>query len=340
VISTSSSFYSTYGETGATAKEAESDGDGQQRGELCWELASCQDVGIPCMTASWGPGPNAHVFSVVNDKTVQSVRNSAWTAVMGEGVAAVQLSASELSLERVKLPSIKISIPFRFAGMAIDPQRLVVWSGKSLEVYNIDPKSPEPFVEAKFDFRSQCIAVRGQTLYLTNENFVYLSNLKGTIKQSLPFTAEEGDPCFLSLSPAGYLAVATRLGVIKVLDVRGTEAVLKAAPWRFTKGSPVSLSVNADGSAVSIQCVVFPDELNEATAEQLRKASIPDTRIHVFSVEKGILHSYDYGNREFYPVSHCWDAHDPRFFTVALKRLIRDTSDGSWHDSRDRHLEV
>ncbi|KAH7830768.1 putative intraflagellar transport 140 like [Monocercomonoides exilis] len=340
----SSSSNPSFGFSAYEREEGIDEGDIPQRNEQCWELTFYQNMEYSVNKCSWGPGPGARVFSIMNDKNVSTVKNNEPKAVLGEGVAAIQLSAHEVSLERVDHPSVHIQTGVKVMGMAIDTQRLVVWSGKSLEVYNIDPRNEKPELETRFDFPSQCIAIRGQTLYLCNENFVYLSNLKGTIRQSLPFSAEEGNPCLLNLSPSGHLAVATRNGVVKVMDVRGTEAVLMAAPWRFTKGQPLSLSVNADGSAVSIIALVSPEQyanpLSDATPEQLSKASIPDTRIHVFSVERGTLFSFDYLHQLFYPVGHCWDASDPRFFTVALKRLIRDPNDGSWHDSRDRHLEI
>ncbi|KAK2952539.1 putative Intraflagellar transport protein 140 [Blattamonas nauphoetae] len=310
------------------------------RREKQWEFAFFQALDQDVTNAHWGPGPQAKVFTVDNGHIVQTTRMLEPHSLIVNGVAAIHLGPREIALERMEMDSVLIKTGVKIVDMSIDEDWLIAWNGRCVEVYTIARKHKEPRLELRFDFASSCMAVHKESVYICCENFVYVTNLKGTIKQALPFSPEEGNPCLLSISPSGFLAIATKLGTIKVLDIRGPEAVLKASPWRFTKGLPVSLSVNSDGSAVMIRCLVFPTELNNATPDQIARATIPDTRIHVYSVERGTLFSSDFGTTQHYPVNECWDSKDPRFFCVSLKKLIRDPLDGKWHDSRDRHIEI
>ncbi|KAH7821773.1 putative Intraflagellar transport 140 [Monocercomonoides exilis] len=353
-------------------------------GAECWELCETHEIEQPVESIHWGPGPLGRIYGALCNRGVTTVKHTEHKAVMSESVAAIQTGGKEVALEHLGQSSIKLNTGVKVAGLTLDAKRMIVWSGKAVECYNINPSNSGddedddssmarrssfssggsgdassgvfingsgstnaklaprlPILETRFDFQSQSIAVKGQSLYICSEQNVYVTNLKGTIKQSLPFAADEGEPVCLGLSAKGdHLAVGSKQGTVKVLDVSGPEAVLSTAPWRFTKGAPVSLVVSANGSAVSVQCLVAPEEMNDASVQQLSRATIPDTRIHVYSVDRGSLFSYDFLPINCYPIAHLWDLHDPRFFCVALKKLIRDPIDGKWHDSRDRHLEI
>jgi predicted hotdog family 3-hydroxylacyl-ACP dehydratase len=81
------------------------------------------------------------------------------------------------------------------------------------------------------------------------------------------------------------LAVATKMGVIKVMDVRGTEVVMRSTPYRFTLGVPVHVSVNADGSAVAIQCLVSTEEAELTAKETALKVQKENEKLQVWGKE-------------------------------------------------------
>jgi hypothetical protein len=54
----------------------------------------------------------------------------------------------------------------------------------------------------------------------------------------------------------------------------------------------------------------------------LKKPTIPDTRIHIYSVDRGTLTTYDFSSRSYYPLMGVFDAADPRLFALTLKRCV------------------
>lgn len=103
-------------------------------------------------------------------------------------------------------------------GMDVNQNNIVVWNGKSAEVYEIRQQNIR--VLSKFDSDASSMALHGDTVFCTRDNHVVVCNLHGTVKQTLSFTESEGSPRLLSVMNKCVVEVWAPLPLVPVCCIR------------------------------------------------------------------------------------------------------------------------
>lgn len=76
------------------------------------------------------------------------------------------------------------------------------------------------------------IGIHPENVFFCQGNKVEVCSHKGTTKQSLTFSESEGDPFLLDVN-GDYMAVATRLNVVKLFDLSRREVRPHGASHKF-----------------------------------------------------------------------------------------------------------
>ena len=167
-------------------------------------------------------------------------------------------------------------------------------------------------IVSAFQSKATLGALHGESLYLCIENRIEVTNFQGQIKQTLPFTQQEGPPVAIDVS-GQFLVAASQKGVIKVWDLSRREAKQHGSPVTFSAvdGSRALIRTvrsNVDGTFVSILAVLY----NQAGHRR------PDTNVYVFDVEAGVIFAHDFGP-DAHPTSHFWDGVEKKLFGCEVK---------------------
>jgi intraflagellar transport protein 140 len=147
---------------------------------------------------------------------------------------------------------------------------------------------------------------------------VELVNLQGSVKQTLPFADTEGSPVLLDIcgfvkgsDRKDFMVCATKNSVLKLWDVSRREPKQIVAGRRFDVAGPGGASI----SSVRVSC-------NGSSVSILRGAAA-DPMVYVYDADADAFHSYDCSAQRpgRIPVSHYWDAVEPRLLAVEVKTV-------------------
>jgi len=167
-------------------------------------------------------------------------------------------------------------------------------------------------------------------IYVASGLKIDILSVKGAVRKSLTFSGEmEGAPRLLD-THGGYLAACTDKNVLRIWNLARAEPKPMGVPRRFEEsagGSSVplghvrSVRVNCSGTRLSL----LVDQ--GVTAEG--DVRIADPRLFIYDAESDRFLRYSVGH-QWAPVSHMWDATDPRFMAceMAPQRSLDDDSDG------------
>ena len=245
-------------------------------------------------------------------------------------VAAIQLSANSLAIEEPGLgdrpPTLRhIDVGIRIKGLVFDGAHVVVWNGKEAEVYDMHAHGQgrrDGAPQHVFKSEAGQIVVREDTIFRSSaERGIEVCNLSGHVKSTIAFTDEEGAPTLLDINNR-FMAVATSKGRLKVFDVGRREPTQLSGDGRFedaesgkSSGIMRSIRVNADGTRISI---ISDLEMSGAGASV--KMVQPDTRLHVYNSDTGVVLSHDFGPGAR-PVLHSWDAEEAKLLACETTKI-------------------
>lgn len=219
-----------------------------------------------------------------------------------------------------QLGEIATGIPIK--GCDNTSSKIVAWSGRRAEVYEIDAKQLSSTLFAAFDTSASTMAIGSDGsnetvyLYMAVESRVEVANLQGRVTKTLTFGETEGVPLCFDAS-GGFLAISTAKNVIRLWDIRSRELKALGAPRKFEEGDRklgeiTSLKMNKEGGRIAI------------LARHVDRSSghgMSQMKVYVYDVETDTFLDYDCGPRH-YPVACAWDATDPRLLGCETRQMI------------------
>ena len=276
-----------------------------------WEGLPAMESSAPITHIQWGPGEG--LLGLCNAENVSIVLETVMQYKEVAGVAAVQLTADSVMVQRGEDgKAARFNTNIRVKGLDLSADYLIVWNGKRAEVRDIRDRSNVQLVSS-FSSRASACAIHGELIYCAVSGRLELCNLQGAVQSVITFTESEGYPVAITVS-GDYLAVATSTCTLKLWDVSKAEARLIVPGHHVLEGEAglliTALRINCNGSRVSLltRCV------------DLAGMQVSDTRMHVYDVEVDRVFSHQMGPAH-YPVIHCWDATEPRLLTVESKQV-------------------
>lgn len=260
----------------------------------------------------------------------------------GDGVAATQIAAHEIRVERVtrrnggsanddddRASFVVDTGAHRAKGVTVNARRLVIWTGKDVCVYELPSRdNGERVGRSSFPSRARSVAAFRDSLFLAQDDLLLVTDLRGVRRLSVPFSPDrEGRPVALGASASDrFLAVATDLGVVRLYDVARRDPRPVAADARLDDDD------DDDGATTvvvrSIACAA--DGARASILVDRRTVGGPsDARLYAHDAVRGDARLVDLGNR--IPVSHAWDATEPRLLSCETRRRADATSDADAH---------
>jgi len=218
---------------------------------------------------------------------------------------------------------------------------LAVWSGSQAEVFDLGEEEAHRI--AGFDTTAKSMAFRGNYLYRAVGSAVEKCNIQGRLVQGgrLTFTETEGYPIHMDITDR-FLAVATSLGFLKIYDLDKREKDM-SGPGGSSNGVSVpkqlgssgrfvdaesgallgmirSIACNANGSRISI----LSDRVRGAM-----KIREPDSKLYVYDADRDVVEHLDCvdASQSRYPVSHFWDAMEPKLLAIETRRRVSGVAD-------------
>ena len=269
-----------------------------------WSPVTVVELNARVEHLAWGPRPSLLAAGFAESATV--LLETAFYRKVREGLGCIQSGPDSLTVTRCEPDALPVTLTagIRISGADHDESRIVVWSGKKAEVYEVQADSCR-FVGA-FSRVTSLIGIRKESLYAIVGPRVECCNLQGTVKHTIAFTDSEGEPCTLDVM-GNFLVVATTLGMIKMWDISRREPRQLGAGTKFAEkddvllGNIISVKVNADGSRVSV-----------LSTKNRGNTVVPDTNVYVWFTDLHKIQGYDFGEAGRLPNSHFWDPQEPK----------------------------
>ncbi|KAG8557746.1 hypothetical protein GDO81_016722 [Engystomops pustulosus] len=197
------------------------------------------------------------------------------------------------------------------------------------------------FSPGSFASDSPVLAIHEENVYTVEPGRVQIRTLQGTVKQLLPFSVSEGNPCMLDICRT-FLVVATDAAHFKLFDLSRREAKAHSNCKNLSElvpglGSIVSIRCNANGSKVSILA-------NRADGHL-------DSKMYFYDVDLDTVSYFDFWNGQAdqqdsqptmdtnptettklldrIPISHFWDQSEPRLLVCEAMLAIPNSAHSS-----------
>lgn len=291
-----------------------------------WEsVATLSSVSAPVLSIAWGLREGS--LAVVMKDRVSIMNETVLHRALRCDVAALQLSAQRLLVLRGKATRIEVNAKLRIKGLDVNDTHVLVWSQRKAEVYELKDSHTE--LVASFPTKADAMALYEQTILQTKGSHLLVCNLQGVSRKEITFSEHEGEPRLMHIN-GKFLVVATHKGMLKVFDVSRRDTRLVGSPTWFvgqtrtksgqlSKQNPIgeirSIRCNAEGTRVSVLA-------DTVRGQHMRE---PDTRIHVWNLDKHEFEVYEFGPKR-YPISHFWDGQEPKLLVCEAKRLRKSVS--------------
>uniref|UniRef100_A0A4W3HUQ7 Intraflagellar transport 140 n=1 Tax=Callorhinchus milii TaxID=7868 RepID=A0A4W3HUQ7_CALMI len=280
-------------------------------GKERWKLQTPIELEGNISQVKWGCSKN--LLAVKNDSTILILSEQVMSAHFNQQVAAVQVAPNLLNLTTFSSGTQQaLRTNIHVKGTFVTKETVTVWNGKSITVF--EPFGPSMKNTSSFPCDSPVVVVHEENIYTVEPNRVQVRTLQGTVKQLLPFTESEGNPCHLHIS-GNFLVVGTDAANVKIFDLSRREAKPHCNTKNMTELIPnlasiASVRCNSNGTNVSILTN--------------KVYGTPDSKIYFYDVEMDTLNYFDFESGRStnegcsflgrYPVSHFWDQNEPRLF--------------------------
>ncbi|XP_057603578.1 intraflagellar transport protein 140 homolog isoform X4 [Hippopotamus amphibius kiboko] len=299
-----------------------------------WALQTPTELEGNITQIKWGSRKS--LLAVNSISSVLILREQAMSSHFHQQVAAAQVSPSLLSVSFLSTGvTHSLCTDMHISGVFATKDAVAVWDGKQVVIF--EPSGAALRSAGTFLCESPVLAMHEESVYTVEPNRVQVRTWQGTVKQLLPFSEMEGNPCFFDIC-GNFLVVGTDLAYFKSFDLSRREAKVHCSCKSLAElvpgvGGMASLRCNASGSKISIL---------------LSKAdNSPDSRICFYDVEMDTVTILDFkmgqiDQREtlsfngqetkksqalteerltnLMPMSHFWDQSEPRLFVCEAMR--------------------
>ncbi|XP_072275167.1 intraflagellar transport protein 140 homolog [Pyxicephalus adspersus] len=288
-----------------------------------WKLRTPTELEGNIAQVQWGSSKN--LLYVNNLSSVLVLSEHVMSSHFHQQVAAIQVAPSQLSITYFSTGTThSLKTDMYIIGVFVTKDCIAVWNGKQVTVYEI--AGPTLRNAGSFASDSPVLAIHEENIYTVEPNRVQIRTLQGTVKQLLPFSVSEGNPCLLDIC-GSFLVVATNTAHFKLFDLSRREAKSHSNCKNLCElvpglGSIVSIRCNANGSKVSILA-------NRADGNL-------DSKMYFYDVELDTVIFFDFWNGQTdqgdsptpsnpeshlpensklfdrIPINHFWDQTEPR----------------------------
>jgi len=283
--------------------------------EKSWVLEPGADLASGVSELSWGP--YMKLLSAVHGGDVAILTRAQLQHRIRDKIAAVQLSPESVMVDATDgSQPVTIQTKMQVTGLDCTDTNLVVWDGRTAEVYDIAAGEATP--HASFPTDSACMSVYRDSVYRCTPGKVEVCNFGGTVKQTLVFDDVQGKPAQLDIN-GDFLAVSSSNNYIRLWKISGREAKPHGLGRRVEVQPPIgeieSIRCNCNGTRVSFL----------ATAADSGKR---DPRLFVYDVDADGFMFYDFGAEGRMPEVHLWDGEEPKLLACESVRMkvARDPS--------------
>ncbi|XP_026973685.1 intraflagellar transport protein 140 homolog isoform X3 [Sagmatias obliquidens] len=275
-------------------------------------------------------GSRKSLLAVNSISSVLILREQAMSSHFHQQVAAVQVSPSLLSVSFLSTGvTHSLRTDMYISGVFATKDAVAVWNGKQVVIF--EPSGATLRSAGTFLCESPVLAMHEENVYTVEPNRVQVRTWQGTVKQLLPFSETEGNPCFFDIC-GNFLVVGTDLAHFKSFDLSRREAKVHCSCKSLAGlvpgvGGMASLRCNASGSKISILLskadnspdsrICFYDvEMDTVTILDFKRGQIDQRETLSFNGQetKKSQALADERLTNLVPVSHFWDQSEPRLF--------------------------
>ncbi|KAM9305481.1 intraflagellar transport protein 140 homolog [Gastrophryne carolinensis] len=302
-------------------------------GKDSWRLKTPTELEGSISQIQWGSSKN--LLAVNNLSSVLVLSEHIMSSHFHQQVAAVQVAPSQLSITYFSTGAThSLKTDMYIKGVFVTKDFVAMWNGKQVIVYEL--AGPTLRNTGSFVSESPVLAIYEENLYTVEPSRVQIRTLQGTVKQLLPFSVSEGNPCLLDIC-GSFLVVATDTAHFKLFDLSRREAKAHSNCKSLSElvpglGGIVSIRCNANGSKVSILASRSDGNL--------------DSKMYFYDVELDTVSFFDFWNGQAeqgdsptpsnsnlnlpencklfdrIPISHFWDQYEPRLLACEAMLAI------------------
>ncbi|XP_071976358.1 intraflagellar transport protein 140 homolog isoform X2 [Engystomops pustulosus] len=310
----------------------------RSEGKECWKLNTPTELEGNITQITWGSSKN--LLAVNNLSSVLVLSEHVMSSHFHQQVAAIQVAPSQLSITYFSTGARhNFKTDMYIKGVFVTKDTIAVWNGKLVTVYELS--GPALRNAGSFASDSPVLAIHEENVYTVEPGRVQIRTLQGTVKQLLPFSVSEGNPCMLDICRT-FLVVATDAAHFKLFDLSRREAKAHSNCKNLSElvpglGSIVSIRCNANGSKVSILA-------NRADGHL-------DSKMYFYDVDLDTVSYFDFWNGQAdqqdsqptmdtnptettklldrIPISHFWDQSEPRLLVCEAMLAIPNSAHSS-----------
>ncbi|KAM5198317.1 intraflagellar transport protein 140 homolog isoform 1-T4 [Hipposideros larvatus] len=301
-----------------------------------WTLQTPTELEGNITQIKWGSRKN--LLAVNNISSVVILSEQAMSSHFHQQVAVVQLSPSVLSVSFLSTGvTHSLRTDMHISGVFAIKDAIAVWNGKQVAIF--EPSGTTLRNAGTFLCESPVLAMHEENVYTVELNRVQVRTWQGTVKQLLPFSETEGNPCFFDIC-GNFLVVGTDLAHFKSFDLSRREAKVHCSCKNLAElvpgaGGIASLRCNANGNKISILLskadnspdskICFYDvDTDTVTIFDFKTGQIDwrETLSFVGQETKKNLAFSDERLAHHVPRSHFWDQSDPRLFVCEVVQEV------------------
>ncbi|KAM8960405.1 intraflagellar transport protein 140 homolog [Pelodytes ibericus] len=323
-------------------------------GKDSWKLKTPTELEGNITQIKWGSSRN--LLAVNNLNSVLTLSEHVMSSHFNQQVAAIQVAPTQLNLTYFNTGAAhNLRTDMYIKGVFVTKESVAIWNGQQVTVYEL--AGPALRNTGSFSSDSPVLAMHEENIYTIEPNRVQIRTLQGTVKQLLPFSKSEGNPCMLDIC-GSFLVVATDTAHFKVFDLSRREAKSHSNCKNLCDLVPglesiVSVKCNANGSKISIlanradghldsKMYFYDVELDTVTffdfcngqAEEAEVRSNQDLDINVTEDTKLL---------DRIPINHFWDQSEPRLIVCeavlavpkSTKTTLKHHADQVFHGKED-----
>jgi len=197
---------------------------------------------------------------------------------------------------------LELEAPFSMKEIYATDRAVLFWSGRQARVYRLIREGAGPLQQAG-DFKCEAAAVAlmsDETIFAAQDDSVVGYSIQGVEKQALK--VPDGKVAAVSVSGL-FLVAASTAPSICIWDMSRAEprTVAPQRPVGDSVDTILNVSINCNASRVSFLGRVGP---------------AVDPSVWVWNVESNTVSSYSFEDSGLTPLSHFWDAGEPRMLAV------------------------
>ncbi|CAL4114854.1 unnamed protein product, partial [Meganyctiphanes norvegica] len=250
-----------------------------------WLLQNPTVISGAVKQVAWGSTQNLLAVNTVRD--VYILNEQHMVASYKDQVSVVQVSPMQLAVELFSGGGhLELRAEIQVRGVHNTLDHILLWNMKKCVIYEIATDSAHLRVVGSFPCESESAVLHEGSIYSIENGGVAVRSLQGTLKQTLAFTEDQGEPIGLHIS-GNFMVTSTINGVIRLWDLSRREA--KA----HTQGKNLSDSIKDFGEVISARCNCTGTRVSIAIAQT---SLLPDPKLYIWDIENDNITYFNFAS--------------------------------------------